>query len=325
MNPGMIPEFAIVGHPNEGKSSVVSTLAEDDSVRVSPVPGETIQCQTFPVSIDGQEIIRFTDTPGFQNPRQTLEWMKNYQGKDSEIVDSFCQFHKDNPDFKDDCELFSPIARGAGIIYVVDGSRPLRSTDKAEMDVLRLTGRPRMAIINCKEDQADYLEQWKNEFRKHFNSVRVFNAHKATYAERIELLETLKSIDQDWQPFLEKVISAFKKEWEHRNTLVVDIIYSMFIQCLQFSISRNFTDKSGTDTIKKSSRMNLTAPLKKWKKMPMNKSGNCLSIIYLTMTCLHIPFLMKIYLMNKPGSYWGLHKNSLSQQQGLQEVQLVLP
>jgi len=251
MNPGMIPEFAIVGHPNEGKSSVVSTLAEDDRVRVSPVPGETNQCQTFPVSIDRQEIIRFTDTPGFQNPRQTLDWMKNFQGEDAEIIAIFCQSHRDNPDFRDDCELFAPITRGAGIIYVVDGSRPLRSIDKAEMEVLRLTGRPRMAVINCKEDQAGYLEQWKNEFRKHFNSVRVFNAHKATYAERIELMETLKSIDQDWQPSLEKVISAFKKDWEHRNTLVVDIMYSMLTECLQFSIARNFTDKSGEETITK--------------------------------------------------------------------------
>ena len=37
-----VPEFAIIGHSNEGKSSVLSTLAEDDSVRVSPIPGETV-------------------------------------------------------------------------------------------------------------------------------------------------------------------------------------------------------------------------------------------------------------------------------------------
>jgi len=198
-NNNRIPEFAIVGHPNEGKSSVVSTLAEDDSVRVSPTPGETIKCQTFSVMIDNKEIIRFTDTPGFQNPKQTLKWIKNYQGPDNLIIEVFLQTHKDDQDFRDDCELFNPIAHGAGIIYVVDGSRPLRNVDKAEMDILRLTGRPRMAIINCKGNETGYLNQWKSEFRKHFNSTRLFNAHKATYAERIDLLESLKGIDQDWQ------------------------------------------------------------------------------------------------------------------------------
>ncbi len=59
-----IPEFAVLGHPNEGKSAVVSTLTEDDQVRVSPVPGETTVCRTYTVKIDGKEIIRFVDTPG---------------------------------------------------------------------------------------------------------------------------------------------------------------------------------------------------------------------------------------------------------------------
>ena len=53
MKSNRVPEFAVIGHPNEGKSAVVSTLSEDDSVRVSPYPGETLVCQTFPVSIDG--------------------------------------------------------------------------------------------------------------------------------------------------------------------------------------------------------------------------------------------------------------------------------
>jgi predicted GTPase len=251
MNNNMIPEFAIVGHPNEGKSSVVSTLAEDDSVRVSPTPGETIKCQTFPVMIDGKEIIRFTDTPGFQNPKQTLKWMKNYQDPDDLIIEVFRQTHENDQDFRDDCELFTPIAHGSGIIYVVDGSRPIRKVDRAEMEILRLTGLPRMAIINCKEDETGYLDQWKSEFRKHFNSIRVFNAHKATYAERIDLLESLKSIDQDWQPFLSTVISAFKKDWEHRNMLTVEIMCTMLTDCLEYSITKNFTEKSREKIVKK--------------------------------------------------------------------------
>ena len=35
------PVFAIVGHPNKGKSSIVATLAEDDDVAISPRPGTT--------------------------------------------------------------------------------------------------------------------------------------------------------------------------------------------------------------------------------------------------------------------------------------------
>lgn len=240
----MVPEFAIVGHPNEGKSSVVSTLAEDDSVRISVHPGETIRCQTFTVIIDGRETIRFIDTPGFQNPKQTLRWMQEYQGDDAHIVQSFRDAHRANPDFADDCELFQPIANGAGIIYVVDGSRPIRGVDRAEMEILRLTGRPRMAIINCKQGNTEFLDSWRNEFRKHFNSVRIFNAHRATYSERIELLQALKGIDQEWQPALEAAIQAFVADWRQRNITVADLVCATLEKCLKYSVSESLAEDS---------------------------------------------------------------------------------
>ncbi|MFW5930583.1 MAG: GTPase domain-containing protein, partial [Desulfosalsimonas sp.] len=137
------PIFAILGHPNEGKSSVVATLAEDDSVPISPTPGETRHCREYPVIIDGSEIIRFVDTPGFQNPRAAHKRIQENGDKDNAWISAFISTHKNDPDLSDECELFSPLADGAGIIFVVDGSRPVRNTDRVEMDILRLTGLPR--------------------------------------------------------------------------------------------------------------------------------------------------------------------------------------
>lgn len=212
----MVPEIAIVGHPNEGKSSVLSTLAEDDSVVVSPVPGETVRCRTFPVVIDHREVLRFTDTPGFQNPVRLLAEISSYHGSSVEKFARLLAVTASSPEFRDDHELLSPIARGAGIIYVVDGSRPVRTVDRSEMEILRLIGKPRMAVLNCKRTEERYLEDWKDEFRKHFNASRQFNAHRATYRERIELLEALKAIDQDWQELLNRIIDAFKQDWNAR-------------------------------------------------------------------------------------------------------------
>jgi len=232
----MIPEFAIIGHPNEGKSSVLSTLAEDDSVRISPTPGETTRCRTFPVIIDGIEILRFTDTPGFQNPRRVLHELTSFADRGPDVARLFREKFQSEAELRDDCELLEPVARGAGIIYVVDGSRPVRNIDRVEMEVLRLTGRPRMAVINCKEEDTLFLPDWKDEFRKNFNSNRVFNAHRATYAQRILLLEALKSIDQDWHEPLNLVVSAFKKDWATRNDQTADIILDLLFDCLSFKI-----------------------------------------------------------------------------------------
>ena len=234
MNPQTIPEFAIIGHPNEGKSSVLSTLAEADSVRVSPIPGETVLCQPFPVRIDGHEIIRFIDTPGFQNPRQTLQWLQEYQGPEERLLSAFIEAHRDDPAFRDDCELLRPVAAGAGVIFVVDGSRPLRHVDRAEMEILRLTGAPRMAVINCKEEEFAALPQWQSEFRKHFNAVRLFNSCRANYRQRIELLESLKAIDQRLEPVLRSVIEAFQADWEGRNIETAAILTRMLRDTLAY-------------------------------------------------------------------------------------------
>ena len=116
---------------------------------------------------------------------------------------------------------------------MVDGSRPVRSDDRAEMEILRRTGLPRLAIINSKDDDRDYTEDWKSAFLRNFNSVRVFNAHRASYSERLGLLQTLKGIDQDWEPALNLVIDTFTKDWTRRLSEAADLIVDHLDQCIR--------------------------------------------------------------------------------------------
>lgn len=237
-----IPEFAVLGHPNEGKSSVVSTLTEDDQIKVSAVPGETTVSKSYTVRIDGRQIIRFIDTPGFQVPRQTLEWFRENPGQD--IINRFINAFDKDPFFADECELLTPVAKGAGIIYVVDGSRPVREDDLAEMEILRLTGQPRLAVINAKSRDRDYTDSWKEEFRKYFNVIRVFNSNHADFYERIRMLESLKAIDQDWEQGIEGVIQAFKDEWDKRNRMACAYITHGIEKAIAFSLSEKLTHET---------------------------------------------------------------------------------
>ncbi|MEW6077867.1 MAG: GTPase/DUF3482 domain-containing protein [Thermodesulfobacteriota bacterium] len=245
MNRPDIPTFAVLGHPNEGKSSVVSTLTEDDSVRISPLPGETRVCRRYPVVIDGRELIRFVDTPGFQQPRKTLEWFSRHEGPADAITADFIAGHRHDADFAHEVELLSPLAEGAGVIFVADGSRPLRRVDVMEMEILRLAGLPRLAVINTKERaRGEFMEEWKNEARKHFNSVRVFDAHRATYAERIELLESLRHIDPEWQPALKEVIDAFRQDWRRRIDHTVSTILELMVTSARHAVDAACADES---------------------------------------------------------------------------------
>ena len=245
------PVIAIIGHPNEGKSSVLSTLTEDDKVVVSDYPGETVVCQQFPVRIEGETLLEFVDTPGFQNPKRLLQWMQQTGLTDEALLEKVFETFSSDPEFHHDLELMKPLREGAGLIYVVDGSRPLLEVDEAEMEILRLINRPRMAVINFKDDDRDYMEVWKQAFRRHFNVIREFNAHQARFQERIALMETLKAIQQEWEPALNRSIEAYQRDWEYRKQRVAEEIVHYLGRMLTFKLERKYTRESDADPVRR--------------------------------------------------------------------------
>jgi hypothetical protein len=224
------PTFAIVGAVNHGKSSVVSTLAEDDTVRVSKIPGETANCQEFRL----RDLFAFYDTPGFQNPRDMLPEVAIAISSPEplSVFRAFAERHGRNSDFEAELLLIQPILQGAGIIYVVDGSEPLREIHNAEMEILRLTGQPRLAIIN-RTGNADHVSEWKRRLGLHFNAVREFNAHHANFSDRLELLETLAGIDQSCKPKLMGAVAALREEWEQRLFDCAGVVTDLLFKALQ--------------------------------------------------------------------------------------------
>lgn len=238
------PFIAVIGHPNEGKSSVLSTLTEDDTVVVNDYPGETTHCQYFPVVIEGNTVLELVDTPGFQNPQNILRWMQQQGVTDDALLAEFVQTFGDDPVYQHDCELMKPLLQGAALIYVVDCSRPLLPVDEAEMEILRLINKPRMAVINFKDDDREYFDHWTQAFRRHFNVIREFNAHQARFQERIALLETLKAIQQSWEPAINRAIAAFTKDWQARSDQAVQAITEYLSFALRLQVEQSFPEQA---------------------------------------------------------------------------------
>ncbi len=202
------PIFAVVGHPNKGKSSIVSTLAHDDSVAVGRIPGTTTRCRAYPMSVDGETLYTLVDTPGFQRARSALDWMRQHEtsaDKHPQVVGAFLNEHRRGDRFVDECELLSPVMAGAGILYVVDGSLPYGSEYEAEMEILRWTGQPRMALINP-IGEADHIEAWRVALGQYFSVVRVFDAVTADFSKRIELLRAFGQLQGEWRSPLQQAV-----------------------------------------------------------------------------------------------------------------------
>ena len=213
MNEETYPKFAVVGHPNKGKSSIVSSLALDDSVQISDTPGTTTVKRSFPLTVDGKIIYELFDTPGFQRARQALSWLEGHDvsaDKKYKVVNTFIHTFKEDPKFNDEIELLEPIMDGAGIIYVVDGSKPYGEEYEAEMEILRWTGQPSMALINH-IDEDDYTEEWKRALGHYFKIVRTYNPMNISLKQHISILESMAQLKEEWTEPVKKSIHFFEQ------------------------------------------------------------------------------------------------------------------
>jgi hypothetical protein len=247
-----VPVFAVVGHPNKGKSSIVATLAMDDSVKISPEPGTTQRCRRYPMRLDGAELYALVDTPGFQRARRALQWMRQHEttaDRHGEVVRAFVEAHRDSGRFPDECELLQPIVEGAGILYVVDGSVPYGEEYEPEMEILRWTGQPSMALINP-IGPANYVEPWQAALGQYFKVVRVFNAVMAEFAKHTELLRAFGQLREEWRFPLERAVASLEADRARTRRLAARCIADGLADMLSLKVERRVSVEADAVSVK---------------------------------------------------------------------------
>jgi len=272
------PRFAVVGHPNKGKSSIVSTLAHDESVHISTLPGTTTKQRSYPLKVDGVTLYALYDTPGFQRARAILSWLKQEETPAHKRVDRVKKFiyeHRDNPRYQDEIELLEPIINGAGIIYVVDGSKPYGVEYEAEMQILLWTGQPSMALINL-IDTTDYVAEWKMALGQHFQMVRLFNPMQANFAQHITLLESMAQLKEEWTELVKESIKIFKLYQQQKITYSSELITTLIIDSLSLTLTSSIKGTQAT----KSQELQLTQEYKQKLRLLEEEAHHTLAKIW---------------------------------------------
>ncbi len=240
---GEHPKFVVVGHPNKGKSSIVSSLSFDDTIQIADTPGTTTIKRSFPFVVDGKTLYEIYDTPGFQRPRRVLSWLQSHDvsaDKRADVVREFIETFRDDERYIDEIELLTPIMQGAGIIYVVDGSKPYGEEYEMEMEILRWTGEPSMALINL-IDITSYEEQWRKALGQYFKLVRVYNPMSRTFDDHIQLLSAIAQLREEWVTPLTKAIDITIQNREQRfqktAQSIADMMQDILTHTQKISIS----------------------------------------------------------------------------------------
>ncbi|MBN8460943.1 MAG: DUF3482 domain-containing protein [Verrucomicrobia bacterium] len=244
------PAFAVVGRVNMGKSAVLATLLEIDDneiIRVSPTPGETTCCQDHRLVFGGRECVRFIDTPGFSRPIEAMREIRRMHGSGVPGTDALRRFVAGGgADFTDERRLLAPLLDGAGVLYVVDPAKPLRDDFLAEMEILRWTGRPRLAVLNRRGDATgDNESDWRERLGGAFNLVRTFDAHRARFGERLRLLRALLDIEEGHRARLEETIRLVEDEWAARREEAAERIMDFLRDALRLRVTAATDERDG--------------------------------------------------------------------------------
>ncbi|BCU75669.1 GTPase/DUF3482 domain-containing protein [Luteolibacter sp. LG18] len=243
-----VPSFAVVGRVNAGKTATLATLLEVDDnevLRVSATPGETTRVQVLPVVYHDEELVRFLDTPGFQQPVEAMREIQRLAGDGTPGPVHVQRFVAEcGARFPDEVRLLEPVMAGAGVLYVVDPCNPLRDAFLAEMEILRWTGRPRLALLNPQgEIPAGQESAWREQLGATFNLVRTFDAHSARYEERRRLLESLLQIDERHGDAIRRVLGKMENEWQERRELAAEAIVDFLEAALLLRVHEPLDEK----------------------------------------------------------------------------------
>ena len=247
----MTPRFAVVGHPNKGKSSIVATLAQNDSVAISTQSGTTKQCQQIDVRI-GKAGYSLIDTPGFQRPTRVLAWLQDHASTADKRIDAVKSFLADQDCqrlFPDEIQLLTPIVDGAAIIYVVDGSRPYGSEYEAEMEILRWTGQASLALINPIENE-NHIIQWQHALGQYFKVVKVFNAMQAELEKQLSVLQAFSQLRDDWQSAITHLVKAFRERSTQRQTDTAELLAALLTKACTYRVSQKVLTQEQATALK---------------------------------------------------------------------------
>lgn len=237
--PSAVPVFAVVGRVNRGKSSIIATLAEEDSIAISERPGTTRRATTYDVALDDELLFRLIDTPGFEDAARALAWLEQSHPGAEERPARVAEFRRTfagTDEFVEECELLRPVLDGAAILYVVDGSTPFRENIMAEVEILRWTGRPRMALVN-RSVATPYLAAWHAALAPAFSTVRNFDAHAASFRERLRLLSLFRELCEPFREPLGRAVQKLEGEQQRRLHESALAIASLLLGAVTHTIS----------------------------------------------------------------------------------------
>ena len=308
----MDPVFAVVGHPNKGKSSIVATLAQDDTVAISAQSGTTEVSESLTLELNSASY-SLVDTPGFQRPTGVMAWLEAHATTAAQRQSAVAAFVADSEcgnRFPDEVQLLTPIVNGAAILYVVDGSRPYGPEYETEMEILRWTGQPSMALINPIENES-HIDAWQRALSQYFKVVKVFNPMEADFEKQLAILEVFAHLREEWAPTISTLISGARLKRQEQQRQSILILAELLTDLCWYQISQNVLEKEHALTLKPAVEKKFFSSIKKTESKALEELKQLYAYKNLDSSIEDLAFDEDLFDTEK-WIIWGLNQKQLA-------------
>lgn len=247
-----IPTFAVVGQPNAGKSTVVATLAQRPDVTISVDPGGTIERKEIIARCDCTNAVAFIDTPGFQNTKKVVEWLRRHHSESDNPAEAFLAESEHWKKFPHDCEIMAALSAGSVALYVVDTDNHKEPDNDREAEILRLINVPRLGLLNPRRGKGEYDGEWKPLLQRELNNQYMpFNPFTARLKQRTELLERCRMLLHNLGLNVDQAIETLKGHDATRIAQTAQEIVSILRESVNFKHQETYSASDKMEDVEK--------------------------------------------------------------------------
>ncbi len=232
--PARLIEIAVVGHTNVGKTSLLRTLARQQSFgEVSDRPGTTRHVERIDLRVDGAPAVRFYDTPGLEDAVALQHYLQSLPGSFDnpvERVRAFLAGPEAHAAFEQEAKVLRKTLEADAAIYVIDCRQELLPKYRSEIAILCACARPVMPVLNFMAAAGDRVQAWR-ELLAGFNLhiVMEFDAVAPFVGAEGQLFHDLSVLLRERQDELQAVVGYLARQGRERRAAAITLAARLLV------------------------------------------------------------------------------------------------
>lgn len=224
--------IAVVGHTNAGKTSLLRTLVRRrDFGQVSAMPGTTRHVETIDLVVDGRSEVRFSDTPGLEDPIPLLQLVQEVRlppqvaASPAERIRAVLRHPDADHRFEQEAKVLRALQSADAALYVIDAREAVLPKHHAELTLLAATGKPVMPVLNQLRHPQSRPHEWQAALADHgLHAQAAFDAVAPFHGSEVRLYRDLGTLLGTQRARLDAVAASLERQQQARTRAGLRVI-----------------------------------------------------------------------------------------------------